>query len=29
MMNTDGGIEELIFNAGTKEDFKKKRDNRI
>ena len=28
-MNTDGGIEELIFDAGTKEDFKKKRGSRI
>lgn len=29
MMNTGGGIEELIFDVGAEEDFKKKRDSRI
>jgi len=28
-MNAGGGIEELAFDAGTEEDFKKKRDSRI
>ena len=28
-MNTGGGIEELVFDAGAEEDFKKKRDSRI
>lgn len=29
MMNADGGIEELVFDAGAEEDFKKKRGSRI